>query len=83
MDPKMERTRRGMKRKRGGELIPNREKLSPVERRILEEKRSKKLNLGPLHTVYIFPLSFLKPIKSDFDKIRGRLADLTVSFLLC
>ena len=83
MDPKMERTRRGMKRKRGGELIPNREKLSPVERRILEEKRSKKMNLGPLHTVYIFPLSFLKPIKSDFDKIRSRLADLTVSFLLC
>ena len=76
MDPKF--GQRGVKRKRSGTLIPP--KLSPIERRIREdEQKSKRQNSGQLYTVYVFPLSFLKPIKSDFDKIRSRLTDLTVS----
>ena len=74
MDPKF--GQRGVKRKRSDTLIPP--KLSPIERRIREdEQRSKRQNSGQLYTVYVFPLSFLKPIKSD--KIRSRLTDLTVS----
>ena len=66
---------RGKKRKQSAET------LTPVEQRIRENEINKQRGAGPNFSVYIYPMSYIQPVKSDYDKARGRFAELTVSYL--
>ncbi|KAL5260415.1 hypothetical protein ACHWQZ_G010515 [Mnemiopsis leidyi] len=64
---------RGKKRKRSAET------LTPVEQRIRENEINKQRGAGPNFSVYIYPMSYIQPVKSDYDKARGRFAELTMN----